>query len=287
MTRLINVSNKFSDGLKYRFKKYFRFNNSLYWKSYYQKKLNSNDVTREKIYAKIIERHISRNNDAKVLDIGSGFGFLLKEIDSLGIQAYGVDLFREMLFEAKKYLKDTKVKLINTDVLNLPFEENYFDCIILMSVIEHLALQEVKNDILSYVKKFIKKDGYLFIHVPIRSPYSRFARFIRKYIAKDLPSWAIDDDGDVTHKMWLSYKEYIRIIEECGFELVNFDFRLTRSNLKPDFLNDLMIYLQRKLENSDQEFMRSFANESFLVKSVKKFKSTFALTSYFLFRKVE
>lgn len=287
MTKIINISDKFSDGLKYRFKKYFRFNNSVYWKKYYQKKLAASDVSREKLYAKIIRNYISKNDAPKVLDIGSGFGFLLKEIDNLGIKAYGVDLFTEMLDEAKKYLNDSKVELVHADILDLPFEENYFDCVILMSVIEHFALQEVENDILNYVNKYIKPNGYLFIHVPIRSPYSVFARLVRKYLVRDLPVWAIDDDGDVTHKMWLSYKEYIRMIEDCGFELVNYDFRLTRSNLKPEFVNDAMIFLQKKLENSDTEFKLSFENESFLIKSVKKFKSTFALTSYFLFRKVE
>lgn len=287
MTKMIDISNSFNDGLKYRFKKYFRFNNSVYWKRYYQEKLKSKDVGRERMYAKIIYNYISFLPSPKVLDIGSGFGFLLKEISSLGVQSFGVDLFVEMLNEAKNYLKGSNVKLQKADILDLPFEENYFDCIVLMSVIEHLAIQEVENDILGYVRKFIKPNGYLFIHVPVRSFYSVFARLFRKYILKDLPNWAIDDDGDVTHKMWLSYNEYIEMIEKCGFELVNYDFRTTRSNLKPKIANDLMSNLQNILDNSDPQFKLTYANESFLVKSLKKFKSTFALTSYFLFRKVE
>jgi hypothetical protein len=107
----------------------------------------------------------------------------------------------------------------------------------------------------------------------------------RKYIVKDLPPWAIDDDGDITHKMWMNANEYIQLITPHGFELVNYDFRLTRSNLKPKILSYISTRLQDAFEWTDPQFRTSLSQEPGIIRKGKLAKSQFALTSYFLFRK--
>jgi 2-polyprenyl-3-methyl-5-hydroxy-6-metoxy-1,4-benzoquinol methylase len=278
------ISQKFEEAKSLRYTKYFRYDNSKYWQDYYSKKLKKHDVSREQMYAQIIQSHIGKKG--KVIDVGCGIGFFAKELADVGLDVTGADLFDEMLDQAKKYLKDSNVNLIKADVINLPFQDNSFDCVSVMSLIEHFPQAEVTEDLLPSLSKIIRPGGYLFVHVPVRSLHSRFARFFRKYIVRDLPPWAIDDDGDITHKMWMSASKYINLITPHGFELVNYDSRLTRSNLKPKALSVLSTRLQKEFEWTDPQFKVSLLQEPGIIRAGKLLKSQFALTSYFLFKKI-
>jgi 2-polyprenyl-3-methyl-5-hydroxy-6-metoxy-1,4-benzoquinol methylase len=280
---LITISRDFNDAVKKRYKSYFRFDNSPYWKKYYSPKIRKGDFKREVLYASILKRYVKKNG--KIVDVGSGFGFLAKEIYKLGLNIECVDLFDEMIAEAKKYLKGTNINIHKADILNIPFEDKSVSCITLESVIEHFPIQEVNEDILPYLKSKLEDGGYLFIHTPVKTTFSVFARALRKYINKDLPEWAIDDDGDITHKIWISYTDYIKLISSHGFELVNYDFRTTRSNMKPRFLHSIMQMTQNYLKDSDEEFSVLINEENNVKYLKKKLKSHLALTSYILFRK--
>ncbi len=279
------ISKSHDEAVSHRYTKYFRFNNSNYWKEYYLPKIKANDLSREKLYAAIIRKHIGPKG--KVVDLGSGYGFLAKEMADQDLNVTCVDLFDEMLEEARKRLGDKKAAFIKADILDLPFSEEEFDCIVMESVIEHFPLAEVDEDILTYLSRYIKPNGYLFIHVPVKSTHSIFARFIRKFLLNDLPKWAIDDDGDVTHKMWLSFRSYISLIQKHGFQVINYDFRLTRSNARPRLLFVIMKKVQDLLNDTDQELSRNIANEGYIIKLKKMIKSHLALTSYLLFRRVK
>jgi len=282
MTKIV-ISKDFATAIEKRFDKYFRFDNSKYWIKYYEKKLKKRDFKREILYADLIASRVGKGS--RVLEIGSGYGFLAKEMWRQGLDVHCVDLFENMLILAKKYLADTEVKIKKADILNLPYKKKSFDCISLMSIIEHFPYNETNEDILPYVSQFINKDGYLFIHVPISTLHSKIARFIRKYIINDLPDWAIDDDGDVTHRFWISHKEYLTLFEHHDFDVVNFDFRLQRSNEKPHVITLLMNKIQILLSGSDEKLTTEFAQESPIIKIKKKLKSKLAVTGYYLLRK--
>jgi len=72
------------------------------------------------------------NSNDKIIDVGSGTGdlstIILKE--NKNVLIYAVDLNLEMLNEAKKQFNDQqkkKIKFINANAENLPFENNFFD----------------------------------------------------------------------------------------------------------------------------------------------------------------
>ena len=280
---MIKISSNFEETLRERFAKYFRFDNSLYWQDYYQQKYVKGDTRREEEYAKIIKKYAK---NGKIVDIGSGFGFLLREMWRQGLKVEGVDLFEEMINEGRKYLHDTDVKIIKSDILEVPYTKDSLDGICLMSILEHFPEQEVREDIVPFIRKLLKKRGIVFVHVPMKTVHSRFARWYRKFIDKDLPIWALDDDGDVTHRMWLTSGEYIKMFEEYGFELINYDFYLTRSNLKPKILSNFMGKLQQRMKYTDPVFEKCFAKEPMMIKLSKMFKAHMALTGYLLFRKI-
>ena len=282
MNKPIRFSTDFEEALKKRFIRHFRYDNSLYWKDYYQKKLSEKDVEREQRYAKILLRRLG--SKAKVIDAGCGIGFLTKEMKKAGLSVTAVDLFPDMIKEARGYLGKSKINLIKADMIKLPAEKNSFDGVVAMSVIEHFPVPEIRLDLLPEFKRVLKPKGYLFVHVPVRTIGSVLVRFFRKYIYHDLPKWAIDDDGDVTHKIWMTSKEYIKFMVEEGFRLEGIDYYLTRSNLKPVAWSRFAKKVERLLNGkSDPELLKY--RLSITNKVAKKLKSTLALTSYMVFRK--
>lgn len=279
----IITSKSFREAKENRFRKFFRYDNSEYWLEYYSKKLINDDTAREKLYAQIISNHVGKN--AKVVDMACGIGFLLKELKKIGLRPEGVDLFPDMISSAEEYLKDSSIKIYNCDILSVPFSKESIDCISLISILEHFPLIEVVQDILPKMTSLLKTNGYLFVHCPVKTPTSVFTRFLRKYISRDLPEWAIDDDADITHKIWMAPKEYIKMIEQQGYNLINFDSRLTRSNMKPEFLSNIMSVIEKISIPSDPLLKRAYKDERDLVKYMKLIKREMALTSYFLFKK--
>ena len=90
--------------------------------------------------------------EAKILDIGSGTGFISKGI---GKKIYHLD-FAESMCKKTKDLGHT----ICADFEKLPIKENSFDCVFSASAIQW---NENSEDIFSGVHKILKQNGYFFI----------------------------------------------------------------------------------------------------------------------------
>lgn len=90
--------------------------------------------------------------DTKILDIGSGTGFISKAI---GKKIFNLD-FAESMCKKTKELGNT----ICADFENLPIKENSFDCVFSASAIQW---NENLEDIFKGVHRVLKDDGYFFI----------------------------------------------------------------------------------------------------------------------------
>lgn len=102
------------------------------------------------------------NKEINVLEVGCGIGSSLLDIKNKYKNAniYGIEL-SEGAGKIVKHLCDAIVG--NIEVLELPYEEKFFDYIIFGDVLEHL------NDpweVLKKVKKYLKKDGYILASIP-------------------------------------------------------------------------------------------------------------------------
>ncbi len=135
-----------------------------YYKSEFDYKLTSLQKSRLKKRAKLILNRLLKINPKgkKLLDIGSGRGYLLKESKKRNIEAIGLEPSKSLY----EYAQTQHLPSINST-----FEEYYksikdnkkFDFITMIHVLEHVANPE------SVVKKALKllnKDGVLFIETP-------------------------------------------------------------------------------------------------------------------------
>lgn len=96
----------------------------------------------------------------KVLDFGSGSGFLVGELQKKGIDAHGVDMSEEAI----KYGTSRGIKNLSSHSEKLDFPSNSFDCVITMDVLEHTKEERPYVDELVRV---LKPGGICVVTVPM------------------------------------------------------------------------------------------------------------------------
>lgn len=99
----------------------------------------------------------------KVLDIGFGGG-LLEDIVGNSYDWYGIDISPKSVKTA--YGKHPDKHFQVGQITNLKFPKNYFDCVVVLEVMEHIP-PRLTFKALSQVYKVLKPGGYLMVSVPL------------------------------------------------------------------------------------------------------------------------
>ena len=106
----------------------------------------------------------------RLLDVGCGFGSLLKEAQAQGFQAYGVELAPWNAHIA--YLDVPQARVCIGDAENLPFRSEVYDGVVLKGVLHHLGHPE---QALAEIYRVLKPGGCLCIFEgDPTAPYRRF-----------------------------------------------------------------------------------------------------------------
>lgn len=111
----------------------------------------------------LLERNISKGN---ILDIACGTGHGTIRFHNKGYMVYGADYDLAQIEENKvkyKKLKDTIFKQEN--IINMSFDNNFFDAITLMETIEHVDAHKS----LIELRRVLKKKGYVILSTPQNS----------------------------------------------------------------------------------------------------------------------
>lgn len=112
--------------------------------------------------AKEIVSHFGLKAGDRVLDVGCAKGFLIKDLVSLGIDAYGVDVSHYALMNCEP---EVVGRLQIGSAQSLPFPDKSFDAVLSVNTIHNLtkdrckiALQEIER--LAPGKGFVQIDSY-------------------------------------------------------------------------------------------------------------------------------
>ncbi len=101
-----------------------------------------------------------------VLDVGCGRGRHSLFLAELGFNVTAQDIspegIEQLLKEAKKRKLDGKIKTIVCDMLDMPFKNNSFDCVLGFHSIFHTDYAGLKT-VISKVTAILKKSGRLYI----------------------------------------------------------------------------------------------------------------------------
>ena len=129
--------------------------------------------------------------DTNVLEIGCGSGMLLS---AMRVEtAIGVDLHNDLsLVTRKMRTAGHELSLLRCDLRHPPFREGAFNCIIGVSVVEHLDQSDLASAF-QEIRKLLVPTGILVIGYPIESIIVRLFFWIMRFDpSKEHPSKASD-----------------------------------------------------------------------------------------------
>lgn len=147
-----------------------------------------------------LREHILRQNGAgkkKILEVGSGLGYLTYALNKGGFSATGIDVSAKAVAEANQTFGR---HYFTASVDQYAAEkEGRYDLVIGTEVIEHVP------DVIGFVKgcaRLLAADGELFLTTPNRDA-----------CCADIP-W--DVEGPPVHPWWLSFQSLQKIGDRCG-----------------------------------------------------------------------
>lgn len=120
--------------------------------------LRAENAVRLPWICEIITKHFPQGS---LLDIGCGAGLLSNPIAQRGLEVTGIDLSEASLEIAKKYDGTKKVRYLKASAEKLPFEDESFDCVTALDLLEHV---ENPESVICEAGRVLKKNGLFFFH---------------------------------------------------------------------------------------------------------------------------
>ena len=133
----------------------------------------SNPIFRSNFFSEVKGDDIVRmskkylKKGSKVLDVGVGTGALIERLSrlKLGLELHGIDIVES---PSVKRLKEQGILRFKIgDATNIPYDNETFDVVFLVEVLEHLLPEEVLLALLE-IKRVLKPGGMFIISVPYK-----------------------------------------------------------------------------------------------------------------------
>ncbi|WP_249872688.1 class I SAM-dependent methyltransferase [Oceanobacillus saliphilus] len=132
-------------------------NRASFWN---KKSRNMWDNGSRKDIVPLVSNHLKKGS--KVLDIGCGDGYGSYKLYGYGFDVTGIDLSKEMIQLAKSGVKEENITFMHGDVNDIPFEDNYFDAILAINVLEWV---EDPLRALGELNRVVKNNGMLCVGI--------------------------------------------------------------------------------------------------------------------------
>lgn len=132
---------------------------------------------RLKIAVDLARNTLSDNPTASVIDIGCGQGMLLKILKKTFPNAalHGIDIEPNVI----QLAKNIKATIQVMSVTKIKFENNLFNIVFCLDVLEHLTSTELKMAA-NEIKRILKPNGLLITSLPTETWFYKFCRFLSK-----------------------------------------------------------------------------------------------------------
>jgi ubiquinone/menaquinone biosynthesis C-methylase UbiE len=167
---------------------------------------------RDPLYEGSLDLAALRPGDA-LLDVGTGRGeLLIAAIERGASRAIGVEYSEAAVALARTTLErcgaDDRVEVVMADARGLPFEDESFDLVTMLDVVEHLTAAELPVA-LAEARRVLRRDGRIFIHTfPTKTLYDVTYRLQRAILPRRRRSWPADPRNEDEHAMHVGEQSY-------------------------------------------------------------------------------
>ncbi len=184
-------------------------------------------LTREKQWPEFsLFRKFIKEGD-RILDEGCGNGRALEMMKDLKVEYIGIDFSEKLLEIARKKYPD--FKFVKGNIVNLPFPDNYFDIVFSIAVLHHIPSEELREKMISEVKRVLKPRGKFILSVWDFRSNKRLVFLILKYSFLKIMGRSKLDFGDVfvpwgrevnRYYHFFTEKEILKLIKEHNFKIL-------------------------------------------------------------------
>jgi|ERR1700757_123397 len=195
-------------------------------------------------------RFIARNfykldrPNVKILELGCGTGANIWYITREGFDAYGIDGSKTAITQAKKRLSDEKLSatLVVGDIINLPFENNYFDAVIDVECIYANNLANTKH-ILAEAKRVLKLNGKIYSRT-----FSDKMFIGTNYQTLAENEYTAIEKGPLAQKGFvrLSSKDSVKKLYQEFFTIISIDLLESTQYNEEELLSEYILIAQKK-----------------------------------------
>ncbi len=111
---------------------------------------------------------------AKILEIGFSSGLTFTNLHDTYQEIHGLDLTADTTAVQSAFAaRGVNTQLRNGNILQMPYEENQFDTVLLISILEHLKPQD-QPKAFAEIRRVLKPGGQVVYGVPIERPLMVF-----------------------------------------------------------------------------------------------------------------
>lgn len=189
-----------------------------------------------------IKTHLPLGSDFKtrILDLGCGTGWHMKELSQyIDSDIHGIDISVSQVKNAKINMSNSDI--LCADLLNLPYEDNYFDCVYSINTIHHLLSIEDQKTAFQSIERVLKPNGIFILHeINVTNP---IIRFYMDYIFPKLR------DIDTGEENWILPKNFIELLPGT-FSLKSLIYYTFLPDFTPRCAMGGMLMLEKILEKS-------------------------------------
>jgi SAM-dependent methyltransferase len=163
----------------------------------------------------IVAAHLPQTSETRVLDVGAGEGALSLRLKDSGYFVEACDLFPE-------FFRCPDVHCRRADLhQRLPFDDNQFDLVVAVEVVEHLESQLV---LFNEVRRILRSGGIFVFTTPnIASFKSRLSYLFTGFFYSHGPLDPAEIDPVSQHIAAFTPDRYRFILARAGLELSKFD----------------------------------------------------------------
>jgi SAM-dependent methyltransferase len=215
-----------------------------------------------------VDRHLDRGADARVLDVGSAWGFNVMALGRLGFRTVGIDIVPDQFATGKRIAEFNGLAfdVAGADASALPFPDGAFDYVTLVETFEHIFDDDRANAV-AECRRVLRPGGRIVLSTPNHaSLVERGKRFAVRHgwIRERLPSMCLPDAGTpraayhpYRYHRPLPDREIAALLTRAGFTVTHVSRFLFVLKNTPDALAGPWASVERVLERAP--LIRRFA----------------------------